>query len=66
MSSCLQQYQNTSNKDLMSNILNIQISKGKIHLPHVILFNDSYFRSNRGTKWFDDLKKGEDLGDSIH
>ena len=49
----------------MSNRLDIQISKGKIHLPHIILFNDSYFRLNRGTKWFDDLKKGEDLGDSI-
>ena len=50
----------------MSNRLNIQIFKGKIHLPQVILFNDSYFRLNTGTKWFDNLKKGEDLGDSIH
>ena len=49
----------------MSNRLDIQILKGKIHLPYIILFNDSYFRLNRGTKWFDDLKKGEDLGDSI-
>ena len=49
----------------MSNRLNFQISKGKIHLPHAILFNDSYFRSNRGTKWIDDLKKGEDLGDRV-